>query len=461
MKTQSIAVLSITLILSALAQGKGDWQELFNGKDLKGWHVLNGEAEYRVENGTIVGVTKMNTPNTFLATEKDYGNFILEIDFKLDADFNSGIQIRSLSHTNYNNGRVHGYQVEVDPSPRAWTGGIYDEARRGWLYNLECNPEGKKAFKRHEWNRFRVEAIDSHIRVWLNDTPTVDLVDDMTPKGFIALQVHGIKNESQAGHTVRWRRIRIMTEDVKSEMSPITDRIPQISYLTNRLTKREQREGWKLLWDGRTTTGWRGARLDHFPEKGWAIRDGLLMVEKSGGGESAHGGDIVTTRQYRNFELELDFKLTRGANSGIKYFVDTELNQGRGSSIGCEYQVLDDKVHPDAKAGAGGNRTLASVYDLIKADASYYAPNESSKKRVNRYGWNRAKVVVRGKHVEHYLNGIKVIDYERATQTWRALVSRSKYAVWPNFGEREEGHILLQDHGDEVSFKNIKIKELE
>lgn len=459
MKTQSMAVLSLTLLLSALAQGKGGWQDLFNGKNLDGWRVLNGQAEYRVENETIVGVTKSNTPNTFLATEKDYGDFILEIDVKLVGNFNSGIQIRSLSHAEYNNGRVHGYQVEVDPSARAWTGGIYDEARRGWLYNLECNPEGKKAFKRHEWNRFRVEAIGAHIRVWLNGTQTVDLVDDLTPKGFIALQVHGIGNKGQAGQTVQWRRIRIMTEDLDSEMSPLADTIPQVSYLTNQLTKREKREGWKLLWDGRTTTGWRGARLDHFPEKGWAIRDGLLMVEKSGGGESTHGGDIVTTRQYRNFALELDFKLTKGANSGIKYFVDTELNQGKGSSIGCEYQILDDKVHPDAKAGTGGNRTLGSLYDLIKADARYYAPNEKEK-RLNS-GWNRARVVVRGQHVEHYLNGIKILDYVRSTQMWRALVSRSKYVVWPNFGEREEGHILLQDHGDEVSFKNIKIKELD
>ncbi len=207
MKTQSIVVLSLTLLLSTLAQGKGVWQDLFNGKNLDGWRVLNGEAEYRVENKTIVGVTKLNTPNTFLATEKDYGDFILEVDVRLDADFNSGIQIRSLSRADYNNGRVHGYQVEVDPSPRAWTGGIYDEARRGWLYNLECNPEAKKAFKRHGWNRFRVEAIGSHIRVWLNGTQTVDLVDDLTASGFIALQVHGIKNESQAGQKALLRSV--------------------------------------------------------------------------------------------------------------------------------------------------------------------------------------------------------------------------------------------------------------
>ena len=132
---------------------------------------------------------------------------------------------------------------------------------------------------------------------------------------------------------------------------------------------------------------------------------------------------------------------------------------GRGSSIGCEFQILDDEIHPDAKQGVNGNRTLASLYDLITADASFYAPYEGQK-RVNRNGWNRARIVVKGNHVEHYLNGIKVIEYERGTQQWRALVAYSKYKIWPGFGEAEEGHILLQDHGDKVSFRNIKLKEL-
>ena len=185
----------------------------------------------------------------------------------------------------------------------------------------------------------------------------------------------------------------------------------------------------------------------------------MLTVLPGTGGESEQGGDIVTTEKFGDFELEVDFKFTKGANSGIKYFVDTELNTGAGSAIGCEYQILDDNHHPDAKMGSGGNRTLASLYDLIAADAKFYAPNESTSKRVNQYGWNRAKIVVKGNHVAHYLNGIKVVEYERRTQMWRALVARSKYVVWPNFGELAEGHILLQDHGDEVSFRNLKIKE--
>ena len=309
-----------------------------------------------------------------------------------------------------------------------------------------------------EWNKFRVEAIGNHLRVWLNGVQTVDLIDDVTAEGFIALQVHSIRDKSQEGKKVRYRNIRIMTDNLAAEVCKRGADIPQISYLTNQLTKREMAEGYKLLWDGKTTTGWRGARLDKFPERGWKIEDGILTVEKSSGAESAHGGDIVTTEKYKNFTLQVDFKYTEGANSGIKYFVDTELNKGKGSAIGCEFQILDDEKHPDAKMGTAGNRTLGSLYDLITADQRFYAPDDDREKRLNKYSWNRATIVVDGKNVEHYLNGIKVVEYERSNQVWRALVSRSKYHVWPNFGELEEGHILLQDHGDEVHFKNIKIK---
>jgi hypothetical protein len=456
------SMLLIALLMCAwanLSSGQGNWVDLFNGKNLQGWRVLNGSAEFKVENGVIVGVSKMNTPNTFLATQKNYGDFILEFEAKLDEGLNSGVQIRSLSLPQYQNGRVYGYQVELDASPRAWSGGIYDEAMRGWLYNLECNPQAKSAYKSAVWNKFRVEALGHQIRVWLNGVPTADVIDDMTASGFIALQVHGINDATQAGKTVQFRNIRIMTENLEREKTPATNDIPQNSYLTNQLTEREKSAGWQLLWDGETTNGWRGAKLSHFPEKGWKIENGALTVVKSTGGESQFGGDIVTTKKYKNFTLEVDFKITRGANSGIKYFVDTELNKGEGSAIGCEYQILDDELHPDAKLGTAGNRTLASLYDLIPAEAKFYAPNENTAKRVNQYDWNRARIVVRDNHVEHYLNGTKVVAYERRTQMWRALVARSKYAVWPNFGELVEGHILLQDHGDEVSFKNIKIKE--
>ncbi|MBI9070175.1 MAG: DUF1080 domain-containing protein [Melioribacteraceae bacterium] len=461
---QKVKWLFLIFIVSIISFGCNEelpWVKIFNGENLDGWKKLNGTAGYKIIDNTIVGISKLNTPNTFLATEKEYGDFILEYEVWLDNRLNSGVQIRSLSKSDYNDGRVHGYQVELDPSERAWSGGIFDESRRGWIYNLENNPVSKTAFKKEEWNKFRVEAIGNNIRVWVNDIQTVDLVDDMTLKGFIALQVHSIHDSTIAGAEVKFKNIRIIEDNASKFATPLNNQIPQVSYLKNQLTEREKKEGWKLLWDGTTTTGWKGAKLEAFPESGWSINDGILSVQKSGGGEAANGGDIVTMEKFGHFILEVDFKYTEGANSGIKYFVDTDLNKGAGSSIGCEFQILDDDLHPDAKMGINGNRTLASLYDLIRADAHVFTPAESTSKRVNKYNWNRAKIVSKDGYTAHYLNGIKVVEYDRTTQMWKALVAYSKYKDWPNFGELPVGNILLQDHGDEVHFKNIKIKALD
>ena len=448
---KGLFLIVISLIsLSTVAQ-QAKWQELFNGRNLKGWTKINGTADYKVVDKTIVGISKMGTPNTFMRSNKMYGDFILEFDFKVDDGLNSGVQFRSNSLKEYRDGTVHGYQFEIDPSSRAWTGGIYDEARRGWLYPMTYNPAGQKAFKNNEWNKARIEAIGNSIRTWVNGIQCSELLDDVTKTGFIGLQVHSIGNKDLEGKTVAWKNIRIMTENLDQFKSPDNKDIKQMNTIANTISDREAKAGWKLLWDGKTTNGWRGAKLDGFPEKGWKIEDGFLKVMKSDGGESTNGGDIVTTRPYKNFVLKVDFKITEGANSGIKYFVDTELNKGQGSAIGCEFQILDDAKHPDAKLGVNGNRTLGSLYDLIPA------PKD---KPFRKGFFNTAMVVVKDNHVEHWLNGIKIVEYERNNQMWEALVDFSKYKDWPNFGNAEEGLILLQDHGDEVWFQNVKIKEL-
>jgi hypothetical protein len=298
--------------------------------------------------------------------------------------------------------------------------------------------------------------------VWLNGIPTANLVEDVVETGFIGLQVHSIgNNEALAGKQVWWKNLRLKPATA-SDVHALGDiDAPVVSYLPNELTESEKADGWKLLWDGKTTNGWRGAKLTTFPEKGWMIKDGILQIQPSDGGESTNGGDIVTEKKFKNFILEVDFIFTKGANSGIKYFVDTELNKGAGSSIGCEFQILDDDVHPDAKLGVNGNRTMGSLYDLIKADGKQFNSALPREKYVNGYDqWNRARIVVNGNIVQHFLNGIKVVEYNRGTQMWRALVAYSKYKDWPNFGEHEYGNILLQDHGNEVKFRSIKIKEL-
>lgn len=451
-----VFILSTIIVNPGLrAQENAPWIALFNGRDFTGWKKLNGEAEYRIENGAVVGISRKGTPNTFLCTEKDYSDFILELDVKVDYGLNSGIQIRSLSLPEYRDGRVHGYQVELDPSDRQWTGGIYDEARRGWLYPMTENKNGS-AFQPGTWNHLRIEAIGNSIRTWVNGQPCANLVDDMTSKGFIALQVHSIQNDDQVGKTIQWKNIRIITDNPGRYQSPHNPAIPEYNY-SGQLTEKEVRTGWRMLWDGKSSKGWQGAKLDHFPEKGWSMQDGILTVHESGGGESNHGGDIVSVDRFSNFELIVDFKITEGANSGIKYFVDPALNQGQGSAIGLEYQILDDDKHNDAKAGVGGNRTVGSLYDLIPA--GNLSEKNNKNKRFFKSEWNRARIYVDGGHVEHWLNNVKIVEYDRWSQAFEALVQKSKYAKWSGFGQSRSGHILLQDHGNTVHFKNIKIRE--
>jgi hypothetical protein len=446
------------LILAAATsiQAQNGYTNLFDGKTVNGWKRIVGSGEYTVENNMIVGTTVAGSPNTFLATNKEYSDFILEFDAKVDdTASNSGVQIRSHFNAdeinNNNKGRVYGYQVEEDPSSRAWSGGIYEEARRGWLYPVTLNPQAQNLFKAGEWNHYKIEAIGNTIKTWINNKPVAYLIDNGSSKGFIALQVHAVTDASMAGKKMYWKDIKIKTSGLIPTASPKD--VFVVNTIPNNLSTAEAAEGWKLLFDGKTSNGWRGAFKTGFPDHGWKIDSGMISVLKSQGEQGKNGGDIVTLNEYSAFDLTFQFRLTPGANSGLKYFV-TLNEKSDSSAIGLEYQVLDDKLHPDAKLGRNGNRTLSSLYDLIPANK-----NERYFNQPGQWNWGRV-IVYPNNHVEHWLNGIKVLEYERGSKEFEDLVAISKYKIWDHFGEANQGHILLQDHGDEVSFRSIKIKVL-
>ena len=232
----------------------------------------------------------------------------------------------------------------------------------------------------------------------------------------------------------------------------------------NTLTEQEKADGWKLLWDGKTTDGWRSPKSEAFPDQSWRIADGVLTVDPgwtNGEAEAQSGGDIITRERYGNFELSADFRCSHGCNSGIKIFVQPNLSPvdkvtgkptGKGSAIGLEYQILDDANHPDAKLGRDGDRKLGALYDLFPCDPA---------KPVNPVGeWNHARIISQGHHVEHWLNGRKILEYDRGSAAFRDAVAKSKFKNIPDFGEWADGHILLQEHGSEVSFRNVKIRVL-
>jgi hypothetical protein len=328
-----------------------------------------------------------------------------------------------------------------------WSAGIYDEARRGWLFpvggeqsaqSLAFSEQGRNVSKNGEWNKLRIVCDGPSIKTWLNGVPRAEIFDAVTPRGVIGLQVHGVGDATnKVGLKISFRNIRLC----------------EIHHEDNTLTAKEKADGWKLLWDGQTTAGWRSPKSDEFPAKDWSLAGGVLMVDpgltNGETAESPRGGDIITQERYSNFELTADFRCSYGCNSGIKIFEQTT---AKGQGIGLEYQILDDAHHPDANRGENGDRRLGALYDLFPC---------ATNKPVNPVGeWNRAHIISHGNHVEHWLNGRKILEYDRGSTAFCDAVAKSKFKDIPDFGEAADGPILLQEHGSEVSFRNLKIRVL-
>jgi hypothetical protein len=451
-KIQNILILWVALIIigsPAQAQkSEGDWQIIFNGKDFTGWRQLNGKHKFEVKDGMIVGTTIPGEPNGFLCTEKEYDDFILELEVSIDTTMNnSGIQFRSLSYADYQNFRVHGYQMEVDPKPQRWSGAIYDEARRGWLYTTDMNPASKPAFKNKQWNQYRIECFGPDIRTWVNGVPVSHLIDNETLKGFVGLQMHSNNPTDPIGpgaHQIRFRNIRIQTTNLKP--SPPDD-IFVVNLIPNDLSAKEKKQGYALLWDGKTVQQWGGANQTPFPADAWELNNGELTIRAAKGQTGALPKSLFTKKQYGAFELKFEFKLTEGADSGVKYLLaNSDESQ---SNQGLEFQIQDDTKPSDMTKEEASKHTLASLNGLLASQQSFWI-----KRKIGI--WNNAMIrVYPDNRIEHWLNGFKMLEFQ-----WDSPAYASLMATLPTGGKASKGFIMLENKGYPVSYRSIKIKEL-
>ena len=409
----TIALCSLTIS----CQNDDGWVELFNGKDLDGWHKVGGKGKYDVVNGEIVGTSTANKllpsdpaelakmtfedfpKNTFLVSDKAYSDFIVELELKV-GNMNGGIQFRSNSDPDYYNGVFHGYQCEVDPSERAWSAGIYDEMGRAWLYPVTFNPPARTAIKLDDWNLYRIECIGSSIRSWLNDVPVAHLIDDKVSEGHFGLQVHFTFSEDQIGEQIFWRNIRIKTENLAP--APLED-IFIANYIPNNLSPAEAAQGWKLLFDGENSTSLVGSNSTEFPADGWKMAEGMLT------GISV-GEEVSTPDRYKAFDVQFEFKTTESAEGGISYLSGSDMP-------GLEYLITDNDTS-EALGYSGSVRGLIASAKVPKHPADL-VPTP----------WNRGRIMAYadGK-VVHWLNGTKVLEYDRGSEDFKLSVSRSAYA---------------------------------
>ena len=402
-------VLGATLAASAGESGQAEWQGLFDGQALTGWTQRGGTASYRVEDGQIVGLSVPNTPNSFLCTERHYADFVLEYEFKVDPRLNSGVQIRSNSVPGYQDGRVHGYQIEIDPSERAWTAGIYDESRRGWLCDLKGNEPARRAFRQDEWNRVRVEARGDSLKTWLNGVPAADLRDAVTRSGFIGLQVHGTQ-ESEP-REVRWRNLRI-----KDLGDPC----------------RQPPKGALVLLDERgDLSAWEHAGQPGTRVK-WRLVDGALEVTPG-------AGSIVTRRAFGDCRLHVEFAVDDNRESGQANGNSGVYLQGR-----YEVQILNSAGQEPADNSCG------AIYGVKPADYNMARPAgewQAYDITFRAPRWDVGGTKLEDARLTVYHNGTRVHDNVEVPSNTGAGRPEAPH----------DGPLLLQDHGNRVRFRNIWI----
>ncbi|HXH61947.1 MAG TPA: DUF1080 domain-containing protein [Fimbriimonadaceae bacterium] len=385
------------------------WSPLFDGKTLDAFEKKGGAATFKVEHGEIVGSTAPNTTNTFLCTKKVYGDFELEFDVNVDPDLNSGVQIRSHAVPGYKNGVVFGYQVEIDPSTRGYSGGLYDESRRGWLQDLSKNEKGRMAFKNGQWNHYRVLAVGSHIQIWVNGVQTTDYNDDVDSFGFIGLQVHAVGDRKDPIE-VRWRNLRIRDMGVPGAVAP---------------------KGATVLLGGASDVSkWKKAGTESDPI-GWTWHDGYLEV-------TPRSGSIQTKQTYGTCKLHVEFMVDDNGMTGQANGNSGVYLQGR-----YEVQVLNSAGQEPA------NNICGAIYGVKAEDYNMSFP---------AYQWQTYDIQFTA---PVWKDGNKVSSARFTVYHNGTLVHKNVEVTGPTGSGQAEtmdaGGLLLQDHGNRIKFRNVWI----
>ncbi len=385
--------------------------------DLSQFEQKGGEAKYALEDGVLTGTAVWKTPNTFLCTKEKYKDFILDYSIKVDPRLNSGVQIRSQTFIDKNKYEMlRGYQVEIDPSDRAWSGGIYEERGRGWIGSLTNNPKGREAFKNGEWNHYHVEAIGNSVKVWVNGVNTVNLLDAESEAGIIGLQVHEIYDEEHIGATIQWKDIILITNQFAAHLKKDEALAPEINLLANELSDKEKADGW-LLFD-----------RDNIPmqQPGMELRPWNISQDQFCSFEDTN--DRLRLKVVDgDFEVKFEYKINK---SGM-----AQLNYGY---VGDPYSfMLTDDANVDEEVP--GHMKAGSIANFMEA---FNLSNPERPKPMRLFNqWSQAHIIVSGDNIKHWLNNSLVVDVNVA-----------------NFQDENKQRLLeFQSSGSSVCVRSIKV----
>ena len=439
-RTTFTALLGVSFSVAMMQAG--EWEVLFDGKStsaLRGYQMDTFPGDgWNVKDGTLRTIPDGKVVD--IVTKKEYRNFELVFDWKVTPGANSGVMYRvdesleSPWHTGPE------YQV-LDDSKHA--DGKSPLTSAGSLYAL-ISAQNKTLQPVGKFNQSRIVLAGNSLEHWLNGSKVVACdLDSYGVKTLIEkskFSPHKDFTKKRTGHIVfQHHHDEVWFKNIKVRALPEPEILPEANRV-NALSKPQRDAGWRNLFNGKNTNPWRGFKKEAFPDKGWVIENDCIKHISKGG-----GGDIVTKQKYGQFDFQWEWKVAPSANSGVKYFIMEE----RGGAIGHEYQVIDDSKHPDALRGPKWQ--TAAFYDVFPANNRVIQPVGS---------FNQSRVMIKDAQAEHWLNGIMVLSYTLGSKEVLDAVAGSKFKKVDQFGFRHSGHILLQDHSDEVHYRNLKIKRL-